>query len=80
MSVRSKATVEDLYHLPENGKAEIVNGELVLMPPTGWCGMLICLGQMRSEYIGLMIRRIRLFTAVAMSPKRNSPCRVGACQ
>ena len=35
MSVRSKATVEDLYHLPENGKAEIVNGELVLMPPTG---------------------------------------------
>ncbi len=35
MSVRSKATVEDLYHLPENGKAEIVNGELVLLPPTG---------------------------------------------
>jgi Uma2 family endonuclease len=35
MSVRSKATVEDLYHLPENGKAEIENGELVLMPPTG---------------------------------------------
>jgi Uma2 family endonuclease len=35
MSVRSKATVEDLYHLPENGKAEIVNGDLVLMPPSG---------------------------------------------
>lgn len=31
----SPATVEDLYHVPENGKAEIVNGELVLMPPTG---------------------------------------------
>ncbi len=35
MNVRPKATVEDLYHLPEDGKAEIVNGELVLMPPTG---------------------------------------------
>ncbi len=31
----SEATIEDLYHVPENGKAEIVNGELVLMPPTG---------------------------------------------
>lgn len=33
--VRTKATIEDLYHIPENGKAEIVNGELVIMPPTG---------------------------------------------
>ena len=31
-----RATIEDLYHVPENGKAEIVNGELVLMPPTGY--------------------------------------------
>lgn len=30
-----KATIEDLYHLPENGKAEIINGELVMMSPTG---------------------------------------------
>ncbi len=30
-----EATIEDLYRVPENGKAEIVNGELVLMPPTG---------------------------------------------
>jgi Uma2 family endonuclease len=30
-----KATIEDLYHVPENGKAEIVNGELVMMSPTG---------------------------------------------
>lgn len=30
-----EATVEDLYRVPENGKAEIVNGELVLMTPTG---------------------------------------------
>lgn len=27
--------MEDLYHVPENGKAEIVHGELVQMAPTG---------------------------------------------
>ncbi|MGH9944683.1 MAG: Uma2 family endonuclease [Pyrinomonadaceae bacterium] len=35
MSVINKATIEDLYRVPENGKAELVNGELVLMPSTG---------------------------------------------
>ena len=35
MSARTEATIEDLYHVPENGKAEIVNGEVVLMSPTG---------------------------------------------
>jgi Uma2 family endonuclease len=35
MSTRTEATVEDLYRVPENGKAELVNGELVLMSPTG---------------------------------------------
>ena len=35
MSTRAEATVEDLYRVPEDGKAEIVNGELVLMNPTG---------------------------------------------
>ncbi len=35
MNTIANATIEDLYHVPENGKAEIVNGELVLMPPTG---------------------------------------------
>jgi Uma2 family endonuclease len=35
MSIKSQATIEDLYHVPENGKAEIVNGELRLMSPTG---------------------------------------------
>ena len=35
MSTKTQATVDDLYHAPENGKAEIVNGELVLMSPTG---------------------------------------------
>ncbi|MGH9901048.1 MAG: Uma2 family endonuclease [Pyrinomonadaceae bacterium] len=35
MGAKVNATVEDLYHAPENGKAELVNGELVLTPPTG---------------------------------------------
>lgn len=36
MTASTQATIEDLYHVPENGKAEIVNGELVLMSPTGF--------------------------------------------
>jgi Uma2 family endonuclease len=35
MTIKTEATVDDLYRVPENGKAEIVNGELVLMSPTG---------------------------------------------
>jgi Uma2 family endonuclease len=35
MTIKTQATIEDLYHVPENGKAEIVNGELQLMSPTG---------------------------------------------
>ena len=35
MSTKTQATIEDLYHVPDNGKAEIVNGELRLMSPTG---------------------------------------------
>ena len=35
MAVKAEATIEDLYHVPEDGKAEIVNGELRLMSPTG---------------------------------------------
>jgi Uma2 family endonuclease len=34
-TTKTEATVDDLYRVPENGKAEIVNGELVLMSPTG---------------------------------------------
>src|SRR5262249_24873867 len=30
-----EALIEALYRVPEDGKAEIVNGELVLMAPTG---------------------------------------------
>jgi Uma2 family endonuclease len=35
MTSKARATIEDLYHVPDNGKAELVNGEIVLMPPTG---------------------------------------------
>lgn len=33
MDTRTRATIDDLYRVP--GKAELVNGELVLMAPTG---------------------------------------------
>jgi len=33
MSVRTQATIEDLYHV--DGKAELVNGEIIPMSPTG---------------------------------------------
>lgn len=36
MATKSEATIEDLYRVPEHGKAELVNGEIVLMPPTGF--------------------------------------------
>src|SRR3712207_4093525 len=35
MSPRTRATIDDLYRVPENGKAELVSGEIVLMAPTG---------------------------------------------
>src|SRR5437763_14052837 len=35
MTTKTQATVEDLYRIPDNGKAEIVNGEIGLMSPTG---------------------------------------------
>jgi Uma2 family endonuclease len=36
VSTKPRATIDDLYRIPENGKAEIVNGELVVMEPTGF--------------------------------------------
>ncbi len=35
MATKREATIEDLARVPENGKAEIVNGDLVLMTPGG---------------------------------------------
>ena len=35
MRTKVEATIEDLYNVPDNGKAEIVDGELILMSPTG---------------------------------------------
>jgi Uma2 family endonuclease len=34
MTLRTRATIEDLYHV--EGKAEIIDGEIVHMTPTGW--------------------------------------------
>lgn len=36
MTTKMQATIEDLYHIPENAKAEIVDGEIVRMAPTGF--------------------------------------------
>lgn len=36
MNTKAKATIEDLYRVPENGKAELVDGELLIMSPTGY--------------------------------------------
>ncbi|MBP1466503.1 hypothetical protein EYB53_012380 [Candidatus Chloroploca sp. M-50] len=33
MRPRSTATIEDLYHLPENAKAELVDGEIAEAEP-----------------------------------------------
>lgn len=35
MSTSTRATIEDLYNIPENGKAEIINGEVVRITPAG---------------------------------------------
>lgn len=35
MATKTQATIEDLYRISDNGKAEVVNGEIVLMIPTG---------------------------------------------
>ena len=36
MSTKLDAKLQELYRIPEDGKAEIVDGELVLMSPTGF--------------------------------------------
>ena len=35
MTTKARATIDDLYRVPDNTKAEIVDGELILIPPTG---------------------------------------------
>src|SRR5574341_258583 len=35
MAPKIRATIDDLHRVPENRKAEIIRGELVLMAPTG---------------------------------------------
>ncbi|MFN2408427.1 MAG: Uma2 family endonuclease, partial [Pyrinomonadaceae bacterium] len=41
MSAKVEATIEDLYKV--EGKAELVNGEIVHMSPTGWLPHLAAL-------------------------------------
>jgi Uma2 family endonuclease len=36
MKVKTEATIEDLYRVPHGVKAELVNGEIVVMSPTGY--------------------------------------------
>ncbi|BAB76612.1 Uma2 family endonuclease [Anabaena sp. FACHB-709] len=36
MNIKTEANIEELYSLPDNCKAEIVNEKLVLMSPTGF--------------------------------------------
>ncbi len=33
--IKARATIEDLYHLPDTQKAELVNGEIIPIMPTG---------------------------------------------
>src|SRR2546430_4577659 len=35
MLTQERATIQDLYQAPENQKAELVNGQVVLLLPTG---------------------------------------------
>jgi Uma2 family endonuclease len=35
MITETRTRIEELYHVSDNGKAEIVHGELILMSPTG---------------------------------------------
>lgn len=36
MATKPQATIQDLYEIPEHTKAEIVDGELIIMSPTGF--------------------------------------------
>lgn len=53
MSTRIEATIEDLYRLPHEIRAEIVDGEIVTMSPTGFmpgrAGHAICSSLRRIE-------------------------------
>lgn len=35
MTTKARATIDDLYNIPDNAKAEIVDGAIILMSPTG---------------------------------------------
>jgi len=64
---RPHATPEDLYRVPENGKAEIVEGKLVIAEPTGalpgraGLNIVISLRQMESKLRGGPIQTMSAF-------------------
>ena len=68
MTTKTQATVEDLYHVPENGKAEIVNGELVRMAPTGYLPCAITPGERNPVMRSLITQALKsIFPTVALS-------------
>ena len=36
MTVKAQATIEDLLNCPDHGRAELVCGKIVMMPPMTW--------------------------------------------
>jgi Uma2 family endonuclease len=49
MSTNTEATIDDLYRVPENGKAEIVNAELVFISDYGSAAERL-MARKRAEY------------------------------
>ncbi len=52
MTTKPEATIADLYHIPNNAKAELVAGEVVLISPTG---------DMPSRAAGTIYLHLRLY-------------------
>jgi hypothetical protein len=53
MATRPKATIKDLYHLPEDGKAEIVNGELISRSLSDFHTARVFLSGQESRMVGI---------------------------
>lgn len=79
MTTKARATIDDLYRVPDNAKAEIVDGEVVLMSPTGdspaRAGFNIAVSLKRAEtqtpgraYPGNVGYRVRLPNRESFSP------------
>ena len=51
MATKPEVTLTDLYRVVENGKAEIVNGEIILMSPIGAWSSGNITDQLIEEYL-----------------------------